>query len=156
MQADRHLSEPWTGRTIFYLLRQPLPEGYEWVMGRPTKKQKSNRPPTIWPEFWKTPSYKQKEQAIKEWALEKPKLEAAQAARGFKCVPEDDEEFPTIMNEARTRLAQGEPPAMLCIPHACYAGGDPCSDARGVKQSKPRIKRPHQERSAPKGSPCMS
>ena len=53
MPADRQLSEPWTGRTIFYLLRQPLPEGYEWVMGRPTKKQKSNRPPTIWPEFWK-------------------------------------------------------------------------------------------------------
>ena len=49
MRANRRLSEPWTGRTIFYLLRQPLPEGWEWVQGRPTRKQKTNRPPTIWP-----------------------------------------------------------------------------------------------------------
>ena len=132
MPPNRPLSEPWTGRTIFHLLRQPLPEGYEWVMGRPTKKQTSLRPPTIWPEFWKTLSNKQKEQARAEWAKEKPKLEAAQAARGFKCVPADDNEYLQIIDNARTRLAQGEAPAMLCIPHACYARGDPCSDARGV------------------------
>ena len=65
MPADRRLSEPWTGRTKFYLLRQPPPEGREWVIGRLTKKQKSNRPPTIWPEFWKALSTKQKEQAVK-------------------------------------------------------------------------------------------
>ena len=65
MPADRRLSEPWTGRTKFYLLRQPPPEGREWAMGRRTKKQKSNRPPTIWPEFWKALSTKEKEQAIK-------------------------------------------------------------------------------------------
>ena len=45
MQADRQLSEPWTGRTIFNLLRQPPPEGWEWVSGRLTKKQRTNRPP---------------------------------------------------------------------------------------------------------------
>ena len=65
MPADRRLSEPWTGRTIFHLLRQPLPDGWEWVLGRPAKKQTSNRPPTIWPEFWKALSTKQKEQAVK-------------------------------------------------------------------------------------------
>ena len=148
---------------MFYLLRQPLPEGWEWVQGRPTRKQKTNRPPTIWPEFWKALSSKQKERALQQWALEKPKLEAAQAVRGFKCVPEDDEEYLSILNAARARLAQGEPPAMLCTPYACYsaggdpcknasgatskkAGGDPCSGARGAKttriQSRIKIKRP--------------
>ena len=134
MQENRQLSEPWTGRTIFNLLRQPLPEGWEWVCGRATKIQKTNRPPTIWPEFWKALSTKQKEQAVKEWALEKPKLEQAQTARGFKCVPADDKEYLPIINAARVRLAQEEPPAMLCVPYGCYsAGGDPGSDARGVK-----------------------
>ena len=135
MRADRRLSEPWTGRTIFNLLRQPLPEGWEWVRGRATRIQRSNRPPTIWPELWKVLSSKQKEQAAREWALEKPKLEAAQAARGFKDVPADDNEYLQIIDDARTRLAQGEAPAMLCIPHTCYARGDPCSAARGVKEA---------------------
>ena len=126
MQANRRLSEPWTGRTVFTLLRQPLPEGWEWVHGRPTKIQKTNRPPSIWPEFWKALSTKQKEQAVREWALQKPKLEAAQAARGFKSVPADDNEYLPIINAARARLAQGEPPAMLCLQYACCsAGGDP-------------------------------
>ena len=137
MRANRHLSEPWTGRTIFYLLRQPLPEGWEWVQGRPTRKQKTNRPPTIWPEFWKALSSKQKERAVQQWALEKPKLEAAQAVRGFKCVPEDDEEYLSILNAARARLAQGEPPAMLCTPYAFYsAGGDPGRKATGATSNK--------------------
>ena len=86
-QADRRLSEPWTGRTIFSLLRQPLPEGWEWVQGRPTRMQKTNRPPSIWPEFWKVLSSKQKEQTTREWALEKPRLEAAQAVRGLNACP---------------------------------------------------------------------
>ena len=35
--ADRELSEPWTGQTVFYLLRQPPPEGHEWCQGRLTR-----------------------------------------------------------------------------------------------------------------------
>ena len=166
MQADRQLSEPWTGRTIFSLLRQPLPDGWEWQQGRATRKQKTTRPPTVWPEFWKMLSSKQKEQAAREWVLEKPRLEAAQAARGFTHVPEDDNEYLGIINAARARLARGEPPAMLCIPYVCYsAGGDPCRDAPGVQCKKAggdpcsgargvqRLSdiRPHQDRTAPKG-----
>ena len=109
MRADRSLSEPWTGRTIFNILRQPLPEGWAWVRGRPTRLQKTNRPPSIWPEFWKMLSSKQKEQAAREWALEKPKLEAAQAARGFKHVPENDKKVPKhykrSQSTTRTRRA---------------------------------------------------
>ena len=142
---DRHLSELWQGRTTFYLLRQPPPDGYEWVMGRLTKKQKSLRPPNVWPEIWSTLSPKQKEIARANWAKEKPKLEAAQAARGFKFVPADDEEYASVINTARNQLAPQEAPAMPCVRYACYvrtdpsrvggdpciAEGDPCSGARG-------------------------
>ena len=65
-------------RSIFCV---PPPDGHEWVLGRLTKKQKSLRPPNVWPEIWSKLSPKQKEMVRAEWIKEKPKLEAAQAAR---------------------------------------------------------------------------
>ena len=58
---NRSLSDYWTGQTTFILLRPPPPPGQEWVLGRLIKKQKSQRPPTIWPELWCNLSPKQKE-----------------------------------------------------------------------------------------------
>ena len=75
--------------------------------------------------MWCSLSPKQKETARAEWAKEKPKLEEAQAARGFKYVSEDDEDYARIIDEARVRLAPHEAPAMPCIAYGCYAGGDP-------------------------------
>ena len=120
------------------------------MLGRLVKKQKSLRPPTIWPEVWCTLSPKQKEIARAEWIKEKPKLEEAQAARGFKYVPADDEEYVRIINDARLRLAPEEAPAMPCLPLGCYAGGDPSFSARGEKSHR----RQHQDHIAPKG--CAS
>ena len=153
---DRSLSDYWTGHTTFILLRHPPPPGQEWVLGRLVRKQKSLRPPTIWPEIWSTLSPKQKEQARVEWIKEKPRLEEAQAARGFKFVPEEDEEFIKIVNDARLRLAPHEAPAMPCLPLGCnagyidLAGGDPCFDARGGKRDKSN-RRQHTDHTAPKG-----
>ena len=144
---NRSLSEPWHGRTTFHLLRPPPPDGYEWVLGRLTKKQKSLRPPNIWPEIWSTLSPKQKEIARAEWSKEKPKLEAAQAARGFKFISENDGEHANIINDARNRLAPQEAPAMPCIRYGCYVEGDPGFSARGENY----IPRPHQDHTAPKG-----
>ena len=81
-----------------------------------------------------------------DWAKEKPKLEEAQAARGFKYVPADDEEYVRIINDARTRFAPHEAPAMPCIPLGCCAGGDPGFGARGEKADQ----RPHQDHTAAK------
>ena len=58
--ANRELSDHWTGRTIFTLLRPKPPDGQEWIDGRLTRKQKTTRPPTIWPEFWERLSKKNK------------------------------------------------------------------------------------------------
>ena len=122
---NRNLSESWTGRTTFNLLRPPPPDGYEWVVGRLTKKQKSLRPPNIWPEIWSTLSPKQKEMARADWNKERPRLEAAQAARGYQSIQADDEEYISIIHDARNRLAQQEAPAMPCIKYGCYVGGRP-------------------------------
>ena len=161
--SNRELSEYWTGQTTFTLLRPPPPEGREWVLGRLTKKQKSLRPPTIWPEIWCSLSPKQKEQARAEWAKEKPKLEEAQAARGFKYVSEDDEDYARLIDEARVRLAPHEAPAMPCIAYGCYAGGDPDFIAGGdpgsiaggdpsfIARGEKKRRRKHQDHTAPKG-----
>ena len=122
------------------------------MLGRLLKKQKSLIPPTIWPEVWCTLSPKQKEIARAEWIKEKPKLEEAQAARGFKHVPADDEEYVKIINDARLRLAPHEAPAMPCLSLGCYAGGDPSFNARGEKSHR----RLHQDHTAPKGHASMN
>ena len=47
------LSSPWIGETIFELRRPRCEAGFEWQNGRKTKLQKTNRPPSVWPEVWK-------------------------------------------------------------------------------------------------------
>ena len=69
----RHFDQFWTGSTRFELIRPEPPEGKRWVQGRLTRKQKSRRPDTIWPEFWVLLSKKDKKKAIQEWAEEKPR-----------------------------------------------------------------------------------
>ena len=46
----RELSEPWTGKTVFYILRPPAAAGYTWVHGRLTKIKEGERPEHLWPE----------------------------------------------------------------------------------------------------------
>ena len=50
--AGRELSSPWTGKTIFDLLKPKAPEGHEWQAGRLTKVQATSRPPNIRVEEW--------------------------------------------------------------------------------------------------------
>ena len=47
------LSSPWVGQTYFEIKRPRARAGWEWVCGRETKIQKTDRPPSIWPETWK-------------------------------------------------------------------------------------------------------
>ena len=152
---NRSLSDYWTGQTMFILLRPPPPAGREWVLGRLVKKQKSLRPPAVWPEIWCTLSPKQKDAARAEWVKEKPKLEEDQAARGFKYIHAEDEEYIKIINDARLRLAPHEAPAMPCLPFGCYARGDPSLSARGEKKPSTTTSRSHSvERIRKRDSVC--
>ena len=59
---DRPLTEPWTGRTIFELLRRPCAPGFQWVHGQVVKTQKTRRPPTILPDQWTKMTKKQQQE----------------------------------------------------------------------------------------------
>ena len=52
LDSQRSLSDEWTGRTVFEILKPEPPEGYTWSSGRLTKKQQTERPENIWPELW--------------------------------------------------------------------------------------------------------
>ena len=66
-EKDRPLADPWTGRTSFTLLRPRRNDGKKWVVDRPTRKQKTERPPHIYPEIWKDVfSRKDRREASKE------------------------------------------------------------------------------------------
>ena len=58
--ASREVSSDWTGRTCFNILRPKPPQGYYWVEGRLTKRQKTTRPDNVWPEVWKALGRKEK------------------------------------------------------------------------------------------------
>jgi hypothetical protein len=44
------------------------PPGYEVVDGRLTRRQKTSRPPDVWPEMWQAMSRKAREKSVTEWA----------------------------------------------------------------------------------------
>ncbi len=70
---DKELSSWWTGTTIFMLRQKTPPPKFTWVMGRLTTEQKSNRPPSVYPEQWTTMSHKNQRTAIADWRVEGPK-----------------------------------------------------------------------------------
>ena len=64
IHGPQPLSVPWKGTTSFSILRPKPPTGKMWVMGRLTRRQRSTRPPTIYPEIWVT--FSRKDKQIKE------------------------------------------------------------------------------------------
>lgn len=75
------LSDFWIGRTEFELLRPKAKKGYHWCDGRLTRRQKTDRPPDIWPEIWDAMSKKEKKLAVERWRKEWPRRKAAQQGR---------------------------------------------------------------------------
>ena len=57
----RELSEYWTGETVFDKFYKSTPT-HQVVMGRMTRTQKTNRPPTMWPETWSAMSTRQRKE----------------------------------------------------------------------------------------------
>ena len=83
----KELSEPWKGRTIFFIRRPKPPSGYTWVNGRLVKMQTTTRPGDILPELWFNMSQKEKKAAIEEWKIEGPKRVAERAEHGNMAFP---------------------------------------------------------------------
>jgi hypothetical protein len=97
------LSQPWIGKTVFHLLHPKADKGMVWVDGRQTRKQKTTRPDSIWPEMWPGLSEKQKQIEIEKWKIEGPLREAARKKRCIFELPEG-EGVQNIIKAARNKL----------------------------------------------------
>jgi hypothetical protein len=117
--ADKELSSWRTGTTIFMLRQKTPPPKFTWVMGRLIKEQKSNRPPTVYPEQWTTMSPKNQRKAIADWRVEGPKKTASRQSRRLpELIPPDEGDlYDKITTKARADLdiSGGPAPAMACI-----------------------------------------
>ena len=79
--ADRALSELWTGETVFDPIPQPCEAGYMWCNGCKTRIQQTQRPPNVWRESWDIMSKKQRQIAKEHWAARAVELEQARKMR---------------------------------------------------------------------------
>ena len=82
--------------------------------GRLTRKQTTSRPDTVWPDIWKHMSDAAKRKEKQKWAIEKPKLENARKLHVIFFMEPEDEKVERIMKNARGKLENPMPAAMLC------------------------------------------
>ena len=68
------------GETRFTVKLKPdsIPAGYYEADGRFTRKQKTNRPPHVWPEIWKIMSARQRKEAVAAWEAQKKERQRAE------------------------------------------------------------------------------
>ena len=96
------LSSPWTGKTMFTLLRPDPPAGMKWAAGRLTRIQATTRPDSIWPEIWTSLSKKNKQIEIDKWSKENAEGEEARRKQGISKVEEEEtDEFCKILAKAK-------------------------------------------------------
>lgn len=109
----KKLSDDWTGKTVFTILRPTPPPGHKWIEGRLTRIQTPTRPDKIWLEIWRAMSQKQKRTAINKWNRESKRRNELRTQRGISDVPVGEiAEYNKVLSEARERLKT--PPARLC------------------------------------------
>ena len=75
------LSDFWIGKTVFLLLRPDPPAGYQWVEGRLTRRQKTDRPDTILPETWTSLPKPAKRLEIEKFKIYEAKRKAQREQR---------------------------------------------------------------------------
>ena len=82
------LSERWTGRTIFTILKaRPAKRTDEWISGRLTRRTENyTRSPRIWPEVWHSWGPAKQRAEIEAWKIEGPKRARARLELGTDCV----------------------------------------------------------------------
>ena len=90
------------------------PDGYTWSGRRLTRKQKTSRPDTLWPEIWKKMSDASKRKEKQKWVIENRSTTMPKKLGGIYFIDKDDEEFKNIMKNARKKLKVPMPAATPC------------------------------------------
>ena len=93
IDANRNLSEPWTGVTQFTISNEKPPDGYMWSGARPTKFQATTRPDHLWPDIWSGMSKAAQRKEMQQRAIEKPKLDNDSLLRSIYSIDPEDIEF---------------------------------------------------------------
>ena len=83
VDANRSLSDSWTGFTMFTLLQEKPPWGFLWPGERRTKMQGTTRQKNLWPEVKIQIGRAAQKREKQEWAIKKPKLDNARRLRDF-------------------------------------------------------------------------
>ena len=139
--GDRQLTDSWTGKTDFELLRPTPPPFHKWVEGRLARIKKGTRPDNIWREFWRGMSTKRQQQAIKDWEHIAKEREEARAKRGRHYIPDDEvDDYNRQMSEVREFLSTPAAPVMPCIGFA---------NSLAKREGRPSAQ--HQENTQPAG-----
>ena len=113
---SRELSDSWTGRTIFDLVKEEAPPGYRRVQGQLVRVQQTTRPDHVLPCVWSTLSPKQKKTAQAEGEILQAQIKEARRKRGVHPIPlAQSAEYLRIMKQARDSCAYPAAPALLCI-----------------------------------------
>ena len=97
-----------------FLLNERPPDGYTWSGVKLTRKQTTSRPDNAWPDMWKHVYDASKRKAKQKWSIEKPKLDNARKLRGMFFIEPEDEDFKSIMKNARWKFEIPMPAAMPC------------------------------------------
>ena len=103
VDANRSVSESWTGFRKFTFLKEKPPKGYMWSGERLTKIQATTRPENLWPEVWSKMGKAAQKKEKQEWANEKPKLDDARKLGGIYFIDPEDGEYKGSIKSARKK-----------------------------------------------------
>ncbi len=112
--GPRALSEPWTGKTVFDLLKPAPPAGQVWILGELKRKVDSTRPENCRIETWQGFSKPRRRKEIKEWEEFKAERQKARDKRCFPDIIADEKEYDEKCDAARLKLRLPDAPAMPC------------------------------------------
>ena len=114
---DKDLRVPWTGRTVFYLLRPKPPVGKMWAGGKLINAKATTRPPYIDSRVWCNDlSNPLRKEISAEYEAIRPLVETARSEAGIS-------EFlnPEDAHAEKTRGCTQEVFSSCCTSYACFA-----------------------------------
>ena len=110
---DKDLRVPWTGRTVFYLLRPKPPVGKMWAGDRLINAKATTRPPYIDSRAWCDLSNPLRKEISAEYGAIQPLVETARSEAGIsEFLNPEDANAEKIIEAARKKYSLQSAPAM--------------------------------------------
>ena len=108
VDANRSLSESWTGFTKFTSLKKKPPKGYMWSGRGLTKIKATTRLENVCPEVWTKIGKAAQKREKQGWATEKPKLDSIRRLRGIYFIDPDGGECKETINTCDEKIGSSD------------------------------------------------